>query len=344
MVTITTTDERVKISLIIAVYNAEKFLEKCLDSALKQDFNGCYEIILVNDGSTDSSLDICNHYAALSKKIKLINNSTNLGIAETRNIGLAHSTGQYIAFLDSDDYIRHDFLSLLHKIATNTNADVICFNHYWFNDTDEIFHKSSLNQNLVEISPEEFLSVVFSLKNSAELDMHFAGFLCNKFFRAEVLKGKVLRKISGAEDELFLVELYPNLKKIFYCGTPLYFYNRRQGSLCHNKRFALHHLISRELCQHLAPDQKTKLICATAFYQSILRAISAYVVHQEYGLKELLMIRKAHSRLKDYSQNLVLIKGMRLFVLKCLLFAFTSLPVRISLLTSKFVQTLYHLK
>ena len=134
MVSITTTDERVKISLIVAVYNAEKFLEKCLDSALKQDFNGCYEIILVNDGSTDSSLDICNHYAALSKKIKLINNSTNLGPAETRNIGLAHSRGQYIAFLDSDDYIRHDFLSLLHKIATNTNADVICFNHYWFND------------------------------------------------------------------------------------------------------------------------------------------------------------------------------------------------------------------
>src|SRR5690606_32725285 len=92
-----------KISIIIPIYNASAFLEKCIDSVINQSYDNL-EIILINDGSTDSSLDICKKYANSDDRIKLINKE-NGGVSSARNMGLEVVTGDYIGFVDSDDYI-----------------------------------------------------------------------------------------------------------------------------------------------------------------------------------------------------------------------------------------------
>ena len=100
-----------KISIIIPIYNAERHLEKCLKSVIEQTYKNL-EIILVNDGSTDMSKKICEEYQKKDLRIVLLNQS-NMGPAETRNRGLSIATGEYISFIDSDDYIDKDFYNEL---------------------------------------------------------------------------------------------------------------------------------------------------------------------------------------------------------------------------------------
>ncbi len=112
------------ISILVAVYNAEKYLHKCLKSLLSQTLHNI-EIICVDDASTDSSLSILNAYAKKDERIKVVHLSQNVGIAKARNAGLRISTGQYIAFVDSDDWLSED--------ACEKAFDV--FTHYPLTDT-----------------------------------------------------------------------------------------------------------------------------------------------------------------------------------------------------------------
>ena len=95
-----------KITIIIPVYNSESYLEECLDSVIKQDYSNL-EIILVNDGSTDKSIEICIKYSQIDSRIVVIN-SINKGVSSARNIGLKNANGKYVIFVDSDDEIEYD--------------------------------------------------------------------------------------------------------------------------------------------------------------------------------------------------------------------------------------------
>ena len=112
-----------KVSLIIPVYNAEKYLQECLDSAINQTLENI-EIIIVNDGSTDNSLTICKRYSQKDSRIKLISQK-NSGVAVARNIALQTATGEYIAFMDSDDYIDKNMLFDMYTKAKRDNADIV---------------------------------------------------------------------------------------------------------------------------------------------------------------------------------------------------------------------------
>jgi len=117
-----------KISVIVPVYNTSTYLRRCLDSILEQDFTS-YEVICVNDGSTDNSLEILREYEKKSEKIKVINQVNN-GVAKTRNTALKHAKGDYLAFLDSDDFVRENYLSRLYDAAIDTRSDIVICNFY----------------------------------------------------------------------------------------------------------------------------------------------------------------------------------------------------------------------
>ena len=117
-----------KISIIVPIYNAEKFLNKCIKSILKQTFEN-FELILVNDGSTDKSLDICNKYAKSDKRIKVINKK-NEGSVLARKRGIKEAKGDYVIFVDADDWISINALEVINEEINNNNADVIVFNYY----------------------------------------------------------------------------------------------------------------------------------------------------------------------------------------------------------------------
>lgn len=125
-----------KISIIVPVYNVEKNLKKCIDSLINQDFKDI-EIILVNDGSTDNSLSICEQYKLKDDRIRLFNKE-NGGVSSARNIGIQQSRGEFIGFVDSDDWIEPQMFSSMYTKAKLENADVILCNYY-MNSNDKVF-------------------------------------------------------------------------------------------------------------------------------------------------------------------------------------------------------------
>lgn len=114
---------KIKFSIIVPVYNVEKYILECLDSILKQDYDN-YEILLINDGSTDKSGNICEIYAAKNEKIKVFHKK-NGGLSSARNFGLERATGDYVVFVDSDDYIASWSLTEFYKILKNKNFDIL---------------------------------------------------------------------------------------------------------------------------------------------------------------------------------------------------------------------------
>ena len=115
-----------EISVIVPVYNVEKYLNKCVDSIINQTFKDI-EIILVDDGSTDSSPKICDDYTKVDSRIKVVHQK-NSGLSAARNTGIRQSSGKYLAFIDSDDYISKDFCEILYNSITREKADVSCIN------------------------------------------------------------------------------------------------------------------------------------------------------------------------------------------------------------------------
>lgn len=111
-----------KVSIIVPVYNVEKYLEKCLNSLINQDYKNV-EIILVDDGSTDTSGEICDKFEKIDSRIKVIHKENN-GVSSARNTGLKSANGDYICFVDADDYIMKDYVEYLYELLINNNADI----------------------------------------------------------------------------------------------------------------------------------------------------------------------------------------------------------------------------
>ena len=121
-----------KVSIVVPVYNTEKYLKRCIDSLLNQKFND-YEIIVINDCSPDNSEDIIKSYS--DKKINYIKNDKNKGIGYNRNLGIKNAKGKYICFIDSDDYVSNDFLDKMYNYASSNDLDlVVC--DYMYKDED----------------------------------------------------------------------------------------------------------------------------------------------------------------------------------------------------------------
>lgn len=150
-----------EISIIIPVYNVEKYIEKCIDSVLEQSFKD-FEIILVNDGSTDCSGIICNKYSKRDERISVIHKK-NGGISSARNIALDCAKGKYITFIDSDDCISKDYIKILYNNIINQKADIsICGNKRF--KLDEEINEYKLNNKISILNPEECLENLYGEK------------------------------------------------------------------------------------------------------------------------------------------------------------------------------------
>ena len=143
---------KMKLSIIVPVYNVADYLAKCLDSLLAQDLpQNEYEIIVVNDGSTDNSGDIAQQYADKYANITLINQA-NQGLSGARNAGIKHAKGDYIQFVDSDDYLEANVLGELMEQVEKDELDVLRFNYENVNDNDEIINPNKDPKNFVDFS------------------------------------------------------------------------------------------------------------------------------------------------------------------------------------------------
>ena len=132
------------VSIVIPIYNVEIYLKKCIDSILNQSFDD-FEIILVNDGSKDSSLDICNEYLKKDTRINLVN-KTNGGLSSARNAGLNVAKGKYISFIDPDDCINENYFNILINKAEMNDCDVIVSGYRTVPNNVDIIPSYKLNE------------------------------------------------------------------------------------------------------------------------------------------------------------------------------------------------------
>lgn len=193
-----------EISIIIAVYNASKTIEKCLQSIFKQTFEK-YEIIVINDGSTDNTLEIIKKY---EKKLKIIT-TDNCGQGSARNVGIKYATGKYITFVDSDDYIGENRLKEMYDIASFNNSDIVI----------TPFTKINLNKK------ERVLQNKFSLNIPIPCAITTAAPApWNKMFsKSLVLKTKFLENVIY-EDAYFFYTIATLSTKINFCSNAEYYY------------------------------------------------------------------------------------------------------------------------
>lgn len=210
-----------KISIVVAVYNAEKFLKKCIDSLLNQTYTNT-EIILVNDFSTDSSLNICNEYSCRFTNVITVNNEQNFGVSATRNRGIEISAGDYICFVDSDDYVEPDYIEKLYTYYKKYNTVPVCGFVYH----DEYNHCKPVNYTWSRGDELVSLGEAFKLNNEMYLTA-----LWNKLFDNRLIKEYNVRfdeKISMGEDLRFSVDYFQkaNTEYIYAFCDALYHYTK----------------------------------------------------------------------------------------------------------------------
>ena len=217
------------ISVIVPIYNVEKYLNKCIESLLSQTYKDI-EIILVNDGSTDGCINICKYYQQRDKRIVVID-KLNGGVCSARNIGLSVAKGEYIAFCDSDDYVACDWLEVLFSKMISEKGDAIC-SGYSYIDTD-----GSL---LYEYPPEMKTSVlkneqrVFSLITSILLGKARWGVYLWLFKRSNIIGNNITFCESCenfAEDLGFVLENLLYVNKVVFTDYAGYNYCRRKNSM-----------------------------------------------------------------------------------------------------------------
>ncbi len=214
-----------KFSIIIPVYNVEQYLTKCLDSVVNQTYNDEYEVICVNDGSTDSSLAILEEYAKISPKVVVIN-SPNGGTASARNLGLNVARGEYIWFIDSDDWIEENSLEFLAEYLNKSNPDVFCFNGKLLYEEDgrEEHDEGVADDNLTG----------WGYYNKYALQRRKFHFVCVvlRLYRREFLLNNNLFFEVGIlhEDNLWVPQICYYAQTVKIIPNMLYVYHIRQGS------------------------------------------------------------------------------------------------------------------
>lgn len=217
-------DSSILVSVIVPIYNVEKFLEKCLLSIKNQTFRN-YEVLLIDDGSTDNSKKICEDFVKNDNRMKYFYKQ-NGGLSDARNYGLKYAKGNYLVFVDSDDYLEESFLATLYDGITKNNAEVsvcsFCLNDEKGNKLLDL----SLNDSDAIIDGRELLRRTTEYENGYSYTV-----VWNKMYRRELFKDLKFKYGRLYEDEWISHHLYLNVKKVYLIDIPLYHYVQRQKSI-----------------------------------------------------------------------------------------------------------------
>lgn len=211
------------ISIIVPVYNVEEYIGKCLDSILSQDYVNI-EVICVNDGSTDNSGKILDEYALRDNRIKVFHKE-NGGVSSARNLALENATGDYIGFVDSDDYVSPDMYSSLMNALKSNGADIAECSIAYVEENGDI--KRVVSRKYVLCNQND-IQKAFFLKDIGIIN-------CTKLFKSDIAKTQRFNeKYMIGEDSLFLYNCLKNTKKIVGIDTVGYYYLQRGSSVMHN--------------------------------------------------------------------------------------------------------------
>ena len=228
------------VSIIVPVYNAERTVGRCIESILNQEYTD-FELLLVNDGSTDASGSLCDGYAAKDARIRVIHKK-NGGVSAARNTALDLAQGTYLQFLDSDDWLTPDATSSLVRAAEDTGCDLIVADFYRVIG-ERVSQKGDIDEDGV-MTREEYAAHM--MENPADF---YYGVLWNKLYRRAIVEAHHLRmdpEISWCEDFMFNLEYIRYAASFQALPIPIYYYVKTKGSLA-NQNLTISNTVKMKL-------------------------------------------------------------------------------------------------
>ena len=217
----------VLITVVLPIYNVEKYLPKCIDSILEQSYKNL-EILLINDGSTDNCEEICKQRARLDSRIKIIKQE-NQGLSEARNTGIKNATGDYICFVDSDDYIHKDFVKLLFEDIVKNNSDISVCDFWYVNENGDKWTKREKKASIYT-NIEAIKDILIGRKETEVMTW-------NKLYKLSLFKDNKIFFPKGKlhEDKFTTYKLYYYASKVSLISEKLYYYLQRENSIMGSK-------------------------------------------------------------------------------------------------------------
>ena len=248
------------ISIVVPVYNVERYLKDCLDSIARQTY-AKLDILLIDDGSTDKSGSICDMYAQKDRRFRVIHKK-NGGLSDARNTGISLAEGSLLTFIDSDDVVSKDYVKYLYYLTVGQNADIgVCELLHWHTGEKALFQSES---KIKLYSSEEALCEML-YQNS------FLVAACGKLYRKELFNS--IRFPSGMifEDSAVIYKIFDTAEKVVYGDARLYGYRHREGSIT-SKKFEKNDCdilpICEQIVEYFAPRGK-RLRKAAASYRTV---------------------------------------------------------------------------
>ena len=294
------------ISLVIPVYNVEKYLRKCLDSVLAQTYDN-FEAILVDDGSTDSSGKICDEYAEKDNRI-IVYHKPNGGLSDARNYGVEQCNGDLVSFIDSDDYVTVDYVEYLYSLIEKYDADMSIGQFVRINEGDTFtINKNDKKEDTV-IDPEQALKKIC-------LGDQISTVAIAKLYKKSILLSNKFPFGAYYEDVAIMYKLISDSKKISVGNKKIYLYVQRNKSILHSAINEKHMNIltfTDEMFRYITDNypnisQYADIRCCTSADDVIIRVLENEGSKKEYYYK-------AQKYLKSHIKNLYKCKEVSLHV------------------------------
>lgn len=292
------------ITIIVPVYNVEQYIENAVNSVKAQTYTD-WELLLVNDGSTDQSLQICRKFEKQDPRIHVIDKA-NGGVSSARNAGIEQARGEWIGFLDGDDWMEADCLETV-SAETDERTDVVCWN-YWRNTGSSQTENQPIHPVYMQIeSPKELIKVTmfpqYSLKKSGRSFGGIKG-MCTKLVRTRLVRENGLKfdtNVKIGEDALFSAQCFEHARKAVFINKYLYHYRLDNLSATRKCRPDIREVYINTLKAFQAFLEKDQdddiLLCYGGLtYACVARALDKYYFHPENRLP----LRKKLSELADY--------------------------------------------
>lgn len=284
------------ISVIVPVYDVDKWLDECVESIVNQTHKNL-EIILVDDGSPDRCPQICDEWAKRDSRIRVIHKE-NGGLSTARNAGLDICTGDYIGFVDSDDFIESNMYEILYREIKEKNVDAVRYAMCRYREGN-IYHVQHIDKEKY-YNRENLLDCYFYHKED------ICGGVCDKLFCADLFSDVRFPEGVNSEDYYVNVKLYSKINKMYYNNNPLYYYRLRDESITRKKKVDEHALdkiiISDMVGEYVSKNIPERKNDAIAF-----RAIARFSVYYE-AMKKIHDKKMEHEWKKDlrrYNKNVL---------------------------------------
>ena len=317
------------ISVIIPVYKVEEYLDKCVSSVIEQTYKNL-EIILVDDGSPDNCPKMCDDWAKKDNRIKVIHKK-NGGVSSARNIGIKESKGEWITFIDSDDWIDENFIKKLYQVSLNNKSDVVISSYYRV--TNDKYEKINTSVNILNFNNYEYLIKALNPQTGY-------GFCHMRIIKKEKINNFYFdEELKVTEDALFNIKLAKNIKNVSFLGEPLYYYRINNQSVVkkYDKDYPNKYLEGiKKIKKYIFSEYSNKDILQNYYnfvaYHVMLIAVNYCYNYENEESRKIKLLRNI-CKISEYNdgiknsnyQNISLTRKITLFTLKHKLYFLTGM-------------------